>query len=200
LAGVLTFALNVALTPALQADVPFAESAASTAFLWRQALSAVTAVLLLFGALGVHLRHSERAGRFGLIAFLVATVGSALLLAQEWNQVFFVRDLAVRAPDLLNELDGEDALSLSDLGALISFTVFSLGWIALAAAALRGRAFARMGPLLVIAGFFVTPILGAALPGVLGVILGNGVLGAGWFVMGREVSRAEGAPSLVWRR
>lgn len=192
LAGVTTFAINAGLTPWLRAEAPFAESAASTIFLWRQGLSAVVAVLLLFGAIGVHLRQAGRSGRFGGFAFLAATVGSALLLAQEWNQVFFVRDLALRAPDLLNELDEQEGLSLSDLGSLLSFAAFSLGWIALAASALRSGAISRRGPVLVIAGFFATPMLGAALPGVLGVVVGNGVLGSGWFLMGRDLRAREG--------
>ena len=52
----------------------------------------------MFGSVGLYLRQAERAGRFGAVAFAVALLGSALVLATEWVQLFDIRDLALRAP------------------------------------------------------------------------------------------------------
>jgi hypothetical protein len=187
--GALTLLINAALTPLLPTDLPFPEAAVSTVFLVRQSLSALAAVCLLLGAVGLYLRQGERAGLFSGIAFLAAFLGSATLLAVEWSQVFLVRDFARIAPEALTTLDEAAPPVLYALGPLVAFSLFSLGWLAFAVALLRGGVFARRGPLLVIVGLFAIPILGGVGPGVWGVILGNGILAAGWVLLGLEVRR-----------
>ena len=190
LAGALTFLINTGLTPFLPRHVPFAETAASSVFLWRQSASALAAALLLFGSVGLYLRHAERAGPFGAVAFAGAFLGSALLLATEWSEVFLVRDLALRAPEALKVLDSGKHPNIYDLGALIPLGVFTLGWIGLAASTLRtSTTMSRRAAGLVIAGFFTIPLLGALL-GLWGVVLGNGVLAAGWLGLGYDLRRS----------
>ncbi len=123
------------------------------------------------------------------MAFGLAFVGSTLLVATEWSQIFDTRDLALRAPAVLNELDSARGLSLSNLGALIVILTFTVGWIALAAWTLRVGILPRPAATLIIAGFFLIPLLKMALPGLWGVVLGNGVLGAGWFWLGMSLFR-----------
>jgi hypothetical protein len=187
--GALTLLINAALTPALPSHVSFAKTAASSVFLWRQGASALAAALLLLGSVGVHLRQAERAGRFGAIAFTVAFLGSALLLANEWGEVFLVRGLALRAPDALRALETGHGPSLYDLGALIALGTFTIGWVALAASALRAGVHSRRAAGLVIAGLLAIPLLGAALPGVWGAIIGNGILASGWLWLGYDLGR-----------
>lgn len=183
--GALTILINVGLTPFLLAgDRPFTEVAASQLFLWRQSLSALVAALLLFGAIGLYLRHAERAGRFGAFAFVLAVLGSALLLAWEWIDVFILRDLAQRAPDTLQLLEEGKGLSLYDLAALIPASVFALGWITLAASVFRCCPTQRRPAALAIAAFFVIPFLSAAVGPVWGGALGNLVLGSALIALG----------------
>ena len=182
-AGVLTFAINAFLTPFL----PHAEVFASAIFAWRQGASAVAAVLLLFAAIGVYLHQADRAGRFGAAAFGLALIGSALLLAEEWNELFLMRDLALRVPDALARLDAGRGLKLYDLGSLIPLAAFVLGWIALAASTIRTGALSRRAAGLVIAGFVATPLLSAILPGFWGGVLGNAILGGGLAWLGVDL-------------
>jgi len=188
--GVLTFLINASLTPFLSRGGPFAEVAASPVFLWRQGLSGVTGILLLFGTVGLCLRQAGRGGRFGGAAFTLAFVGSALLVAHEWTEVFLVRDLALRAPDALRVLEAPGRPALYDIGAMAALGTFTVGWIALAVSTLRVTPASRRGAWLVIVGFFTIPLLGAALPGTWGFVAGNAVLGAGWLLLGVDVSRA----------
>lgn len=185
-AGALTFLINAFLTPFL----PHAAVYASPVFLWRQGASALAAVLLLFGAIGVYFHQAGRAGRFGAAAFSLALVGSALLLAEEWNEIFLMRDLGLRVPDALARLDAGPGLKLYDLGSLIPFITFVLGWIALAASTIRTRALSRRAAGLVIAGFFSAPLLSAALPGFWGGVFGNAILGGGLAWLGVDLLKA----------
>jgi hypothetical protein len=186
--GALTILVNIALTPLLPAHVPFAHSASSWVFLWRQGASAVAGACLLLGVVGIHLAQAGRSGRFGAVTFAVALLGSALLLATEWNEVFVITDLARRAPDALNALEGGRGLHRDDLGAMIALATFTLGWLGLALATLRAHVLPRPAAWLVIAGLCVIPLLGAAF-GRWGAIAGNAVLGTGWCWLGWGVQR-----------
>jgi hypothetical protein len=186
--GVLTFLVNACLTPLLPRATSFAQTVASPIFPWRQGMAAVAATLLIFGSLGLYLRQMERVGWFGAGAFVVSLLGSALVLATEWVQLFAVRDFALRAPEALTKLQAGPGLTLFDLGAIIAVAFFALGWIAMAVVTLRARVLSRPAALLVIAGFFAIPLLQPVMPGVWGAIVSNAILGAGWCWLGCEVS------------
>jgi hypothetical protein len=199
--GVLTFLVNSFLTPLLPRGASPAAAAALPIFAWRQGVSALAAAFLIFGAMGLYLRQADRAGRFGAIAFVVALLGSALLLATEWIQLFDIRDLALRAPEALTKLETGRHPNLSDVGALIALGTFTLGWIALAAVTLGARTLSRGAPLLLIAGFFAIPLLHPLLPGVWGDIVGSAILGGGWFWLGCEIRAspvARAVPQVDW--
>lgn len=190
--GALLLLLNVTLSPFLPTELPFAQLAGSPLFLWRQSASILTCVLLLFGAVGLHLRQAERSGRLGAAAFGAALLGSALLLAWEWIDVFVLRELALRSPAALGALEDTDGLSLYDLGALIPAVSFALGWLALATATLRARLLPRAAGLLVIAGFLLIPLLSIIVGTKAGGILGSVALGSGLCWLGLAVRRAGG--------
>src|SRR5262249_50639994 len=111
----------------------------------------------------------------------------------EWSEVFIVRDLARRAPEGLTALEAGPHPSLYDLGALIAITTFSVGWLALAGSTLRTGIPSRPAGGLVIAGFFAIPLFGALLAAPWGAILGNIILGSGWFWLGFRLRGARPA-------
>ncbi len=191
--GIVTIVLNVAFTPFMTPGAPFAEAAASTLYLWRQSASALAAGLLLFGSIGLYLRLSGRTGIPGAAAFVVAFFGTALLLAWEWVDVFVLRPLAFRAPAALQTLEEAPGIDLYDLGALIPVSTFALGWLALAVVTLRSGLFPRRAPQLVIAGFFLAPLLTPVL-GLWAPAAGSVVLGAGWLWLARDLYRDSAQP------
>ncbi|MDH3608322.1 MAG: hypothetical protein OEQ24_03640, partial [Gammaproteobacteria bacterium] len=69
LAGILLFLLNIIFTPQILAIEDFAESAASTAWAWRLGLASLTALLLIFGSLGVYALFEKK--RPGSLAALI---------------------------------------------------------------------------------------------------------------------------------
>jgi hypothetical protein len=185
--GILTILINAGLTPFLRPDAPYTETAASSLFLWRQGLSALAAALLLAGSTGLHQHQAGRSGRFGAVSFVLAFLGCGILFAHEWGQVFFVRDLALRAPEALQAMESAEGPSLFDIGAMIAVITFTVGWIAFSISMLLAGVYPHRGPILLIAGFLAVPLLGAALPGVWGPVLGNIPLGLGWILLGRKL-------------
>ena len=185
--GVLMIIVNVVFSPLLPLDVSGPEMMASDAFLWRLSLAALAVFLLLVGSPGLFRHQSGRSGRFGTIAFGLAFIGSGLMFAHEWAQVFFLHPLALVAPDALQAMEDVEGLNLYELEAIFAAGTFVIGWIAFSASMLFAGVFARLGPTLVIAGFFAVPLLTVAVPGIWGAIMGTVVLGSGWILLGREL-------------
>lgn len=183
-AGVLELVVNCVFTPLLPRGVPFAQTVASPVFAWRASIALVCAALLLFGTVGLYLRQSQKAGKLGAGAFALAFYGTALVLGLEWARLFDIRDFALRAPDTLNALNAAHGPSLSDFGGLVVVGTFTIGWLAIVAVTIWTRIPSRMGAIVVLIGFFLIPILQPILPGLLGPIVGNVVLGGGWTWLG----------------
>ena len=184
-AGLLLFVVAAGLTPTLPAE----NTRQSDIFLWRQLASAAVAVLLMNGALGIYLRQADHPSIVPGIAFALASLGSALLLAQEWNEIFFARDLAIRLPAALEALEAAE-FSRWDIGALLAVSGFTLGWLALAASTLMTRRFPRWAAWAVIGGFFAIPLSQPIMPGPSGLILGSLILGAGFTGLGYDLLKS----------
>src|SRR4030095_11402985 len=126
--GTLEALLNLALTPRMVNGAPFRQTASSAVFLWRQSLSALAVGLLLFGCIGLYLSQEQRDRWFGAVAFVATFVGSTLVVAWEWVDIFVLRELALRAPDALAALEDAKGINLYDLGAMIPISLYALGW------------------------------------------------------------------------
>ena len=187
LGGLLTALINIFLTPQLDIGSPFSVMAASPLFFIRLMLAGIAALLVLIGCTGLYARQAEKAGVFGLIAFLLTFIGMAALFANEWTSVFTVHEIAKVDPEALEAL--EDS-ALFDAGAIIALGLSVLGWLALAAVTLRAGILPRWASISVICGFVLAMAL-PALMGVWGAAVANTVLGAGWMGLGWSVARYE---------
>jgi hypothetical protein len=188
--GLLTLVVNAVLSPQL----PVGESAAvltgSQVFLWRLSLAAAAMLLLLLGLVGLRPTVGGISGAIGVIVYVLAFAGTAMLFAHEWAQVFFVHQLAVLDAPALEKLD--DSLG-PWLDAVLAASVFALGWVALSIWMLAAQRKSWLGPVLVVAGFIAIPALGSIVPGLWGQIAGNVVLSSGWIVLGLGLLKREPA-------
>lgn len=193
-AGAVAAVVHVVFTPLLPSGEGFVAVASSSAFLWRQILSCVTAILIMFGAAEILFLLQSQAPRWSGLAAAAAMVGSAALVAQEWGQIFIVRTMAFEIPGPLMQMDSADGMSLYDIGALIALGAFALGCLAMAGAALLTKGRSKLGPALVVAGLFLVPIL-TVLAHKVGSIVGNVIMDAGWMIWGLARYRAARAKS-----
>jgi hypothetical protein len=127
-------------------------------------------MLLLFGCIGVHLAQQSVSGIFGTVAFLVAFIGTSLLVAVEWSNVFVLPALAQTTPAALSALDQTHLLNI---GFVSPARLFALGWLLLAVSVWRARFISRWVPLTFLAGLVLIPDLSATPLGVAGAIAGN---------------------------
>ena len=191
--GALLILVNALVTPMLDLNAPFPEMMGSRRYLWRLILAAFAVFFLMVGCSGLHAYQSDRSGFFGRAAFALAFLGCAFLFAHEWAQVFYVHSLAVVSPEALQAIEDAEGVNLYDAEAMIALLTFTLGWIASAVSMMRAKVFSPLGPILIIAGFFATPLLTVVTSVKLGGALGNAVLGSGFIMLGFELLRGRPA-------
>lgn len=187
--GVLAALANLILTPLLPLDAGSIAVSTSTELAIRLWLAAISVALTIVGCVGLYLVQAHRL-RIGALAFLLAGVGGLMAFCAECVQFTLVRDLAFQVPETLEKLESDGELSRYDLGFAIAVTTFAVGWLAVAIVTLRTGVLSRRGPVTLIAGMILVPILGGLIPGVWGAVAGNVVLGCGWALLGLDLRRS----------
>lgn len=138
-------------------DVESSETATTTPYALVFLLYLLGAVLLLLGLVGIYASQSEAAGVLGLVGFLAAFLGTALLVGVLWFELFITPSLATRAPGL-----AEAELGLA--GFILVFLLGVVGWLLFGVATLRARTYPRWAAVLLMVGgvvaFIPIPLAG----------------------------------------
>jgi hypothetical protein len=92
---------------------------------------------LTIGLIALHGRQADQAGRFGLVAFLTALVGTMMQGGNMWFDGFAAPWLAEVAPQVFTA----EKTPILVTGALLSYLLFALGWVLFGLASLRARSF-----------------------------------------------------------
>ena len=95
-------------------------------------------LLVAVGLPGLYLYQAERAGKFGLISFLMALIGTTLMVGSDWSEVFIAPLLKQSAPALV---DHPPTRLMA--GFLMNFGLETLGWLLFGIATFRARVFSR---------------------------------------------------------
>ena len=191
--GGLFFAIpNTIILPFVDFGAPFSKLLTSTPFLYRMIIAALTVAFLLFGSIGIYLHHSdtERISKFMQVSFIMAFFGSAFMLANEWHQIFVLPEIASLNPDVTNKLGSSDHVGSHAVGTMIALTTFSLGWILFSISLLISKKLKRLGPALVIIGFFIIPLISGLFTPAIGGIIGGITLGTGFSLIGIELIKS----------
>jgi hypothetical protein len=162
----------------------------SPIFMWRQTVAVIIGLMLLFGSVGIYSRHRSRSALTMTLVFIAGFVGSALLVAHEWQELFLARDFAINFPGVFARLDDAQGLTPFDWGAMIAVSAFTLGWIALSIATMFSAPFSRWGGVLVILGIFAVPAMTVVLPMPYGPLIGSVIIAGGMVRLGLDLRRA----------
>jgi hypothetical protein len=119
-------------------------------------------VLLVPGVLGLYLYQAERCqtpvapqrDTLALIAFLLALVGTTLMVGSDWSEVFLAPILLEAAPAVV-----EQPPTRLMVGFVFNYVLESLGWLLFGVVAWQRRVFPRAAVLLLLAGPFL-PFVG----------------------------------------
>jgi hypothetical protein len=153
----------------------------------------ISAILALFGLVGLYTRLRERSGWFGLIGFVLLFTGTALFVAGLSIEAFVLPALASSAVGQ-TLLDPAGPLFSGPLNVFLLVTsgIFSLGCLLFCVAILRSEITLHWVGLLLLGGILLAfwPPL-PDLAGIIGgVLLGLGFIWFGYILLARSGERA----------
>jgi hypothetical protein len=162
------------------------EAFVTNACLVSSGLRLLSIVLLLWGLLGIYGRQSRAAGTFGLWAFVVAFLGTALTVGNVWAEVFVWPTLAQVAP---NTISGTITSISSYLvaGLNLSFPLFGIGLILFGAATFWAGVYPRWASALLIVSIpvtiFLDPTPGSFQESIGQILLGTAGAALDWYAL-----------------
>ena len=162
------------------------EAFLTNAYLVSSGLRLVSIVLLVWGLLGIYGRQSRALRTFGLWAFVVAFLGTALTVGNVWAEVFVWPTLTEVAP---NTLSGTitDASPYLVAGLNVSFPLFGMGLILFGAATFWAGVYPRWASVLLIVSIpvtiFLDPTPGTFQESIGQILLGTAVTALGWYAL-----------------
>jgi len=139
IAGGLVLAIGALLQGINHPGDPFSQQVTTTQFVASAGLRLVGAGMCLIGLTALYCRQADRAGRFGLIAYLLVVLNMILQLAWMWSDLFVTDMLSKQAPGLLDGTVDQGRLGVAFMLAWVANTSLVL----LGAATLRARVFRR---------------------------------------------------------
>jgi hypothetical protein len=124
------------------------QSASDLAQALNNLVALVSLLVLLLALVGLYMHLSDDMGSLGLIGFVVAFVGTALVAGDWWFEAFVGPVLSEVAPQVFERPPSGWLLA----GGVATFVLFAIGWVLFGIATLRTTVFPRPAPLLLIVG------------------------------------------------
>jgi len=150
LAGAMFLAAElISLFVLAQGDVDeMRQIAVTNAFFLQSFSTLVGGILLLGGLVGLYVRQSEAAKKLGVVGFVLAFLGTALVVGDFYANTFITPLVALEAPSFLdNPLAGVLQVWLP-----FDFVLLAASWLALCVATVRARVYPRGASWLLLGG------------------------------------------------
>jgi hypothetical protein len=129
-----------------------AEIVTTGAYLADGGTRILAGILLLLGLVGLYARQSEASGTLGLVAFLVAFAGTALILGTWWTNAFVAPVLAQEDSRLLET----GPTGVMSVAFTLSFALTAVGWLLFGLVSLRVGVYPRAAVVVLMIGAALT--------------------------------------------
>jgi uncharacterized membrane protein len=139
----------ISLSVLAQADADDLRQIAGTnSFFLQSFTTLVSGIFLLGGLIGLYIRQSEDAKKLGVVGFVLAFFGTALVVGGFYTNTFITPLVALEAPSFLdNPLAGVLQVWLP-----FDFVLLAASWLVLCAATVRARVYPRGASWLLLGG------------------------------------------------
>lgn len=119
------------------------EAAMTTPFLVFGGFRLLGGILVIFGLIALYAYQIEATGRLGFVGFIIGMIGSILLTASAWFQLFVVPAMAAEVPAFTEAARAAEVGQLLTIGLIIPLLTQAIGWVIFGIATYSARVFPR---------------------------------------------------------
>jgi hypothetical protein len=149
---------------------PESVTALTSAWIVVVGLEMVAGVLTFLALMGLYACQANATGAFGLIAFVAALTGTAMMFGLSWTNIFATPALAAETPEFVDAVQAALPMTLM-IGYGLTFGLFALGWLLFGLVSLLGGVLPRGSSILLITGAILVIVLFFALQLPLGFVV-----------------------------
>ena len=146
----------------------------------------IAVMLLMLGLIALFARQSQKMRAFGVIAFVIASIGTMLIFGFAWALLFVFPGMAAAVPVFLDTMASEPGI-----GIAITLFLVTVGWFLFGLASLRAKILPAGSAWVVMAGAFLALVLNMMQIPFSWVIFDIGVIWMGWWLWSERAQSTE---------
>ena len=146
----------------------------------------IAVMLLMLGLVALFARQSQKMHAFGVIAFVIASIGTMLIFGFAWALLFVFPGMAEAVPLFLDAMATKPGI-----GIAITLFLVTVGWFLFGLASLRAKILPAGSAWVVMAGAFLALVLNMMQIPFSWVIFDIGVIWMGWWLWSERVQSTE---------
>lgn len=182
-ASIISIAIEIALLVAL-GNQTYSVAARTTEWSILYSLRLIATMLLMLGLVAFFARQSQKMGTFGVVAFVIAAIGTMLVSGFAWALTFIFPAIAEAVPEFI------DALAAApSVGVVLTLFLVTVGWLLFGIASLRAKVLPAAATWVVIVGSFLALALNIIKVPMSWLIFDVGVIWMGWWLWSERAQR-----------
>jgi hypothetical protein len=176
IASILSIAIEIVSMVTLR-NQAYSTAALTTEWSLLYTLRLIAMMLLMLGLVALFARQSQKMRAFGVVAFVIASIGTMLIFGFAWALLFVFPGMAKSVPAFLDEMAKEP-----DIGVVITLFLVTVGWFLFGFASLRAKILPAGSAWMVMVGAFLALVLNTMQLPFSWVIFDFGVIWMGWWL------------------
>lgn len=181
IASILSIAIEIVLMVTIR-NQAYSTAALTAEWSLLYTLRLIAVILLMLGLVALFARQSQMMRAFGVVAFVIASIGTMLIFGFAWALLFVFPGMAEAVPAFLDKLANEPGI-----GMVITLFLVTVGWFLFGLASLRAKILPAGSAWMVMAGAFLALVLNIMRLPFSWVIFDLGVLWMGWWLWSERV-------------
>ena len=175
-ASIISIAIEIAFLATIGKQA-YSIAALTTEWSVLYSLRLVAVILLMLGLVALFARQSQKMGTFGVIAFVIASIGTMLIFGFAWALTFTFPAMAESVPEFLDA-----HAAAPGVGMVLTLFLITVGWFLFGIASLQAKVLPTAAVWVVIVGSFLALALNIMGAPMAWLVFDVGVIWMGWWL------------------
>jgi hypothetical protein len=176
IASIVSIAIEIALLATIR-NQAYSTAALSGEWFILYTLRLIATILLMLGLVAIFARQSQKMGTFGVVAFVIASIGTMLVSGFAWALTFTFPAMAEAVPAFLDA-----HAAAPSIGVVLTLFLVTIGWLLFGIACLRAKVLPTGAAWVVIIGSFLALVLNMMKAPLSWLVFDVGVIWMGWWL------------------